>query len=296
MLFNKTVRSINKKRIIMTIESVECDSSQSNEIAFATSIEFGILCFLSISMLAHINCNMMIGILVGFIVGYFAEARSKPDKALKRRARPKKPPDKFIQSKMSTRLIVIFGFAFVAILSSRSFNSLILNDDLVPSNQHLWQTKAIKIAVTNDSSNRITSELKAIESVVSSDAIKEAVLQEDARNFALDLAFTLTNKTPPAKSTTTTTSKHGNCFVKTGSNYSNRNIASHSARFKDNIALCSSFSSARDASYVIVGSDINLIVVCYFQTSASSCQVLYSLHFARENLTNYNKDSWQPIA
>ena len=138
----------------MTIESVESDSLQSNEIAFATSIEFSILCFLSISMLAHVGCNMMIGILVGFIVGYFAEARSKPDKALER-ARPKKPPDKCIQSKKSTRLIVIFGLAFVAILSSSSsFNSLILNNDIKLSNQYLWRVKAIESITSSDAKKK----------------------------------------------------------------------------------------------------------------------------------------------
>ena len=130
----------------MTVDSVQIrsnsstDSSKTNDIAFVTSIGFSILCFLSMSMsmLMHIDCNMMIGIFIGFIVGSFAEVITKKIVEMKpKRVRPKKPPDKFTQSKMSTRLIVIFGFAFVAILSSsatnyRSSNSLILNDDLEP--------------------------------------------------------------------------------------------------------------------------------------------------------------------
>ena len=198
---------------------------------------------------------MMIGILVGFIVGYFAEARSKPDKALER-ARPKKPPDKVDRSKMPTRLIVTFGFAIIAILSSsvtnyQSFNSVIPDDDIKPPtvdhhDERRRQTNGITSSTTRDTAamspsfaSNITvaharqaqimhlpesmlivefnfgidgTATKAIESVVSSDAIKEElVLQEYVRNSALDLAFKWKNEMPPAKSITAT--KHGYCFI-----------------------------------------------------------------------------------
>ena len=52
---------------------------------------------------------------------------------------------------------------------------------------------------------------EAIKSVVSSDAIREVVLQEYICNSALDLAFKSKNEMPPAKSTSAT--KYGNYFV-----------------------------------------------------------------------------------